>query len=412
MASARLSQLIRYSSIAIINSSVFLTSSSNQCSNDPSTSATISNQLPPFNKNHFHNVTILGGTANPSLTRQVCQTLGVRQGELDVTRFSDGEISVEIKESIRGHDCFLIQSCAAPVNDNIFELLLTITAARRSGAATVTVITPYFGYKHNRRGLPISTTYHSRFLWSAASDLAKMLQIVGADKVISVDLQRSGEGHESCFFDSTVPVESISSADLFVDYLANNIDLEKDVPVVIVSPSTELVKKACKYESLLTQYRPDLQVETSILLQENLSLQTLARDGTVEIFGEVRGRDVIIVDDFVDTATRLSVLCRLLQRQGARRVFVCASHGLFSNNSIELIDLSPVEKVIVTDSVPLPTNRSISQKIVQLSVAPLITKILDSEAATSHAIWDNEAAQQEAFDQDDDDDDNEIFDLE
>lgn len=113
---------------------------------------------------------------------------------MNVTRFSDGEILIEINESIRGKNCVLIQSCAAPVNDNILEMLLTITAARRSGATTVTVVVPYFGYKHNRRGLPISTTYHSRFLWSAAGDFAKMLEVVGADKVISVDLQRSGEG--------------------------------------------------------------------------------------------------------------------------------------------------------------------------------------------------------------------------
>lgn len=112
---------------------------------------------------------------------------------MNVTRFSDGEISIEINESIRGKDCFIIQTCAEPVNDNILELLLTITAARRSGAAKVTAVIPYFGYVHNRRGLPISTTYHSRFLWSASADFAKMLQTLGADKVISVDLQKAGQ---------------------------------------------------------------------------------------------------------------------------------------------------------------------------------------------------------------------------
>eukprot|EP00595_Chromulina_sp_UTEXLB2642_P000471 CAMPEP_0196761164 /NCGR_PEP_ID=MMETSP1095-20130614/314_1 /TAXON_ID=96789 ORGANISM="Chromulina nebulosa, Strain UTEXLB2642" /NCGR_SAMPLE_ID=MMETSP1095 /ASSEMBLY_ACC=CAM_ASM_000446 /LENGTH=358 /DNA_ID=CAMNT_0042110347 /DNA_START=146 /DNA_END=1222 /DNA_ORIENTATION=- len=358
-------------------------------------------------------MTVLGGTANQELTKQVCDILGVKPGEMDVTRFSDGEIHVQINESIRGKDCFIIQTCAAPVNDNLLELLLTITAARRSGAASVTAVIPYYGYKHNRRGLPISSTYHSRFLWSAASDFAKMLRILGVDKVISVDLQKSGQGHESCFFDNTIPVENISSIDSFVDYINNQLLIDptnnkkKQITnkLVIVSPNTEYIKKAKKLELLLKQSHSNRHIDTAVILDNT---HTNRLEGNAEIVGDVKDADVIIVDDFIDTATSLAILCRLLKKEGARRVFICASHGLFTQTSMELIDLSPVEKVIVTDSVPLPKGSS--NKIVQISIAPLIAKILESEAITSNAIWDSERISDDNVKEIDEDD--EEFELE
>lgn len=119
-------------------------------------------------------VSILSGSANRALSEKVVLHLKRHLSEAEVAKFSDGEIFINIKESMRGKDVFIIQSCAPPVNDSVIELLLTIAAAKRSGASTVTAVIPYFGYKLNRRGLPISTTHHSRFLWSAAADISKM----------------------------------------------------------------------------------------------------------------------------------------------------------------------------------------------------------------------------------------------
>lgn len=141
---------------------------------------------------------------------------------------------------------FIVQTCAAPVNDNIMELLLAITAAKRAGAARVTAVIPYFGYKYHKRGLPISTSYQSRFLWSAAGDLAKMLMAMGVDSVLSVDLQRPGQGHEASICDNTVPTETLSSNDVLVDYIVNNIALGKRV--VVVAANSNCAKKARRFQ--------------------------------------------------------------------------------------------------------------------------------------------------------------------
>jgi phosphoribosylpyrophosphate synthetase len=317
------------------------------------------------------------------------------------------------------------------------ELLLTVAAARRAGANNVTTVIPYFGYKYHRRGLPISTTYHSRFLWSAAGDLAKMLQAVGVDNVISVDLQRPGQGHEACFFDSSIPVETVSANDIFVDYFKNKIHppLKK---VVVVSANTECVKKARKFQRKLKASTGLEDVEYAVFMRaEDTQWGGNAAGRGSELLGDVKGADVIIIDDVVgghllckcliavystfvnftfdryshpceqliyssfmlyvnrqhysflgiylfyfifqsiETAAQLSVLCRRIVREGAGRVFICASHGLFTKNSMELIDLSPVEKVVVTDSVPLPAKHSpkidqVPEKAIQTCYSSII----------------------------------------
>lgn len=189
------------------------------------------------------NVALLSGTANPLLAKKVAEVLNIKLTEVETQRYSDGEVSVSINESIRGKDVFILQTCAAPVNDNIMELLLTITAARRSGANRIIAVVPYFAYKYHRRGLPISSLSHSRFLWSATNDLAKMLQTVGVDGVLSVDLQRPGQGHEACFFDVSIPVETLTSVESFVDYFKTK---NLNGPVVVVSPNIECEKRARK----------------------------------------------------------------------------------------------------------------------------------------------------------------------
>ena len=128
---------------------------------------------------------IIAGTASQKLANAICNELNTQLTPAEITRFSDGELIVKINETIREKDVFIIQTCANPVNDNLIELLLSVAAAKRAGALSVTAVIPYFGYKHNRRGLTITTTHHSRFLWNAAGDLAKMLHCVGVDKVVT-----------------------------------------------------------------------------------------------------------------------------------------------------------------------------------------------------------------------------------
>jgi ribose-phosphate pyrophosphokinase len=328
----------------------------------------------------YDDVVILSGTASTVLTQKVCEHLNTKVGDIQTVQFSDGEVYPTIRETLRGKQVFIIQSCSAPVNVTIMELLLTVTAARRSDPMSVTAVIPYFGYRMNRRGLPVSVTYNSKFLWSAAADFAKMLQSVGVDNVISVDLQRPGQGHEACFFDNQIPVETISANDEFVNYFRESDCLQS--PVVIVSPNAECVKKAQKLTKKLKSTLSGVDVSYAAFLypQTNANGSPLIRaldPSQTELLGDVRGSDVVIVDDIVDTGTSLSVLCQRLRKEGARRVFVCASHGIFSEMAMKLIDLSPVERVIVTDTITLPRNPS--SKVHQISVAKLLAKVIDSE---------------------------------
>ena len=353
-------------------------------------------------KEETSNLVILSGTANRQLSEDVAKLLHSRLLDVTTRRFSDGEINCVINESIRGKDVFIVQTCAAPVNDNIMELLLTVAAARRAGAHNVTTVIPYFGYKYHRRGMPISTTYSSRFLWSAASDLAKMLQTVGVDNVVSVDLQRPGQGHEATFFPETIPVETINTSDIFADYFTHQIDppLAK---VVVVSANSQCVKKARKFQRKLKQASGLDEVDYAVFIGD-----ATQKPSPHDLLGDVSGADVIIIDDIVgktfmftrkyfhfsfltfifvhpfviaifltDTAAQLSVLCRRIKREGAGRVFICASHGLFTEKAMDLIDLSPVDKVVVTDSVPLPEK--CSTKIAQVSIAPLLARVIETE---------------------------------
>lgn len=334
-------------------------------------------------KKNYANVAILSGSSSTIIANSVATYLGTKVAEAEIEKFSDGEISCKINESIRGKDVFIIQTCASPVDDNIMELLLTITAARRSGAKKVVAVVPYFGYRHHRRGLPISTTYSSRFLWSASGDLAKMLQVVGVDGIISVDLQRPGQGHEACFFDSSVPVETISTNNLFVEYFKK---FNISEPVVIISPNPECVKKAKKFQEKLKVAANIDRIDYGVFLREiDNATSDSVNTANLDLLGDVNGATVIIVDDVVDTNYPIKPLCDLLTKQGAKRIIICASHGLFTEESCQIIEESPLEKVVVSDSIELPlpsassSSLSITSKIAQVSTVALISGIIDAE---------------------------------
>jgi ribose-phosphate pyrophosphokinase len=343
-------------------------------------------------------ISIISGTASHDLSRKVCTILNRQLSDVDINKFSDGEIFVNIKESMRGKDVFIIQTCSPPVNDSVMELLLTVAAAKRSGANTVTAVVPYFGYKLNRRGLPINTTHQTRFLWNAAGDLAKMLQVAGVDKVVSVDLQRPGQGHEACFFNVTLPAETIATNDLFVDYFRSV--LEADWPVAVVSPNTEYAKKAKKFQKKLLQCRPELQVDYAAFLRSDA--EPVSTVGKLELQGDIKGKDVILIEDYIgksalawlffrrtdlrflvvaglDSTVHLTILCNRLMKEGARRVFICASHGHFDAKAMRLIDLSPIAQVVISDSIALPERST--AKIVQLSIAALLATVIQSDVA-------------------------------
>lgn len=204
-------------------------------------------------------MTIISGTAHKVLAEEIAKEINVPLCDASVSRFADGEVSVQINDNIRGNDVFIIQTCSAPVNDSIMELLLMVSCARRSNVRRVIAVIPYFGYKHHRRGSAISTKLNSRFLWSGAGDFAAMLQQMGVDQVITVDLQRPGQGLESSFFDNTVPVETIISTDLFIHYFTHDVQLNG--PITVVAPNAECFNKARKFQSQLQKhYKQEVKV--------------------------------------------------------------------------------------------------------------------------------------------------------
>lgn len=260
LATASLLSSTHWNRIASTDSTVSSTPvpSSAPRGSQPSFGATVNlKKVPPMKEGSqdrldmAQSILFIRGSAHPKLANDICDLIDVPAGDVVISRFADGEVSVTINDSIRGKDIFILQTCAAPVNDNAMELLLTISCARRAGARRINAVIPYFGYKHHRRGSAISTKHGSRFLSSGAMDFAKMLTEMGVDRVISVDLQRPGQGSEACFFDNAVPLESIGSTQYQMNYLLEHIEFKN--PVVVVAPNGECVKKARQCQTMLSK---------------------------------------------------------------------------------------------------------------------------------------------------------------
>ena len=194
---------------------------------------------------------LISGSGHPKLSQEISDLLKVPLADATIKRFADGEVDIKIHTEIRGKDVFYIQPCSTPSSDNIMELLLLISACRRSGAKRVTAIIPYFPFKHRRLGTMSSTKYNSRFLSSSAMDFSIMLQEMGVHRVIAVDLQRPGQGQEACFFDNSIPLEVILTTNMMSSYFVDNANrfFDKDRNIVVVAPNRECLKKALKFST-------------------------------------------------------------------------------------------------------------------------------------------------------------------
>jgi len=301
---------------------------------------------------------ILSGTANPELAQAVAQNLDIKLGKINVGRFNDGEVRVEIDENIRGGDIFIIQSTCptiqSSINDNLMELFLIIRACKRASAASVTAIIPYYAYARQDRKMkrrdPIS-----------ASDVSMLLEQAGANHVIAIDLHC---GQIQGFFHNA-PVDELAAAAIFVPYIAKK---NMQNPVVI-SPDAGGVTRAKNYKERLAKY--GVQASLSMIIKQRVTAGEVAK---MDLVGSVAGCDAIIVDDMVDTAGTLCRAASELKRQGAKKVYACITHPVFSPPAIKRIAESDIDELIVTDTIPfrekMPTN------IKQLSVASLIAQAI------------------------------------
>jgi len=294
----------------------------------------------------FGDLKVFSGSAHPQLTKEIADCLGIALGKCSLRRFPDSEVSFQIDENIRGADVFIVQPTSTPVDAHLMELLVMIDAFRRSSAARITAVVPYYGYARQDRKdkprVPIS-----------AKLVANLLSAAGTNRVLTMDLHKA---QIQGFFD--IPVDHLFAAPVIIDYCSrlNSSNL------TIVSPDAGGAERA-------RAYAKRLGAELAIVDKRR------NEEGTAEVMnviGDVEGRICILQDDIVDTAGTIQKAAIGLKNAGAERVLACAVHGVLSGPAIERIEDSPIEQLIVTNTTPLRGQAQQCRKIVVLSVARLL----------------------------------------
>src|SRR6266852_746804 len=286
-------------------------------------------------------IKIFSGNANRALAEEICQNLGLDLAVAQVKAFADGENNIQIQENVRGADVFVVQPTCTPVDHHIMELLFMIHALKLSSAERITAVLPYYGYARQDRKdkprVPIS-----------AKLLANILSAAGTNRVLTMDLHTA---QIQGFFD--IPVDHLFAAPVIIDYLAQH-----DNPkLTLVSPDAGGAERA-------RAYAKRLHAELAIIDKRR------SEDGTAEVMnviGDVEGRTCIIQDDIIDTAGTITKAAGALKSNGAERVLACAVHGVLSGPAIDRIERSPIDKLIVTNTIPLSAASAASRKVVVLS---------------------------------------------
>lgn len=296
---------------------------------------------------------IFSGSAHPGLTKEIADFLGIPVGQAKLRRFPDSEVSFQIDENIRGTDVFVVQPTSPPVDQHIMEMLVMIDAFRRSSAARITAVIPYYGYARQDRKdkprVPIS-----------AKLVANILSAAGTNRVLTMDLHKA---QIQGFFD--IPVDHLFAAPVIIDHLAR----QQFPRLTIVSPDAGGAERA-------RAYAKRLGAELAII-----DKRRSPEDGHAEVMnviGEVEGRTCIIQDDIVDTAGTMQNAAQALMDNGAERVWACAVHGLLSGSAIQRIEQSAFERLVITNTIPLAPDRAQCKKIVTLSVARLLGQAIRS----------------------------------
>jgi ribose-phosphate pyrophosphokinase len=306
----------------------------------------------PFMATGFGELKVFSGSAHQELTREIAAFLGVSLGQARLRRFPDSEVSFQIDENIRGTDVFIVQPTSNPVDQHLMELMIMIDAFKRSSASRITAVVPYYGYARQDRKdkprVPIS-----------AKLVANVLSAAGTNRVLTMDLHKA---QIQGFFD--IPVDHLFAAPVIIDYLAR-LDYPK---VTMVSPDAGGAERA-------RAYAKRLDAELAVIDKRR------SDDGTAEVMnviGDVEGRTCILQDDIIDTAGTITKGASALKAKGAARIIACAVHGVLSGPAIERIEKSPIDKLIVTNTIPLSPAGAACSKVVVLSVARLLGQAIKS----------------------------------
>jgi ribose-phosphate pyrophosphokinase len=297
------------------------------------------------------NLRVFSGNANRPLAEEICQGLGIEIGKAHVGRFSDGEFNFQIFENVRGEDCFIVQPTCPPVDSNLMELLIMLDAFRRSSAKRITAVMPYYGYarkdRKDRPRVPISSKL-----------VANLITHAGADRVLLLDLHA---GQIQGFFD--IPADHLFAAPVLVGYFQ---DLE--LPnLTVVAPDAGGVERA-------RAYAKRLGAELAII-DKRRNPDRLGEVEILHVIGDVEGRTALIVDDMIDTAGTLVKAAEALRSNGAQSVLATATHAVFSGPALRRIDDSPLEQVVVTNTIPAESVEG-SEKVKRLSVGRLLAEAI------------------------------------
>ncbi|MDX8409506.1 MAG: ribose-phosphate pyrophosphokinase [Mariprofundales bacterium] len=296
---------------------------------------------------------LFSGTANPPLTEEICRHSQVNQGNIYIRRFSDGEIFLQVQETIRGLDAFFIQSTSTPTNDNLMELLIFIDAAKRASARHICAVIPYFGYARQDRKSVGRTPISAKLV-------ADMITRAGATRVLTVDLHA---GQIQGFFD--IPVDNIFAAPIFVRDIKAHRAAADDL--MIVSPDVGGVVRA-------REMAKRLHVDMAIV-DKRRPAPNVAK--VMNIIGDVSGKHCIVVDDIVDTAGTLCSAVDALLESGASKVSAYSTHGVLSGPAAERLAASPLHELVVSNSILQPETITACGKVRQLSIAPLLSEAVD-----------------------------------
>jgi ribose-phosphate pyrophosphokinase len=301
----------------------------------------------------FTDFKVFTGTANPALAREICDALECSLGEAMIKRFADGETHLQIQENVRGADVFLVQPTSTPVDHHLMELLLLIDAFKRASAERITAVLPYYGYarqdRKDRPRMPIS-----------AKLVASLLERAGASRVLALDLHAA---QIQGFFD--IPVDHLFSAPVMVEYFEGKFDRGD---LIVVSPDAGGVERA-------RNFAKRLNVPLAIIDKRRTDANVAE---VMNIIGDVRGKNCLIVDDLVDTAGTLVKGVEALLNANAKSVTACATHPVLSGPAMERICGSPLRELVVSNSIPLNGKAKDCSKIHVISVAPLLARAIQS----------------------------------
>jgi ribose-phosphate pyrophosphokinase len=298
--------------------------------------------------NHNNQLKVFSGQANIPLAEKIATHLGDALGRITLARFPDGEISVRIEEDVRGRDIFLVQPTCPPVNENLMELLIMIDSFKRASAARITAVLPYYGYARQDRKdvgrVPIT-----------AKLVANLLTHAGTDRVIALDLHAA---QIQGFFD--IPVDHLNAIPVICDYVKSLHIPQRDM--VVLSPDEGAVKRALAYQKRLN---------TPIAIVDKRRSSATETEAANLIGASLGGKVAVIFDDMISTAGTVVNAAGVARKNGAREVYICATHGVLCGSAVSRLRDAPVQQIVITDSIPLPPNKQLPN-IKVLSIAPLL----------------------------------------